>query len=165
MIELALATMITCEQPVLTRGYSREAAYVYIQGEKARKQLRDSYALGWGGESVFADLDEVQQECSEQGWDGYKATPVSPESHELAAAFLKALPIGVPVPSISADPDGQITLEWYISPRKTVSVSVSQEGELHFSALNGSSSTYGSEPFYGKAPRSIIELIQRLKAA
>lgn len=165
MIEFALATMITCEQPILTRGYSHEAAYVYNQGEKARKQLRDSYALGWGGEAVFADLDEIQQECSQVGWDGYNARPVSPESYELAASFLKALPIGIPVPTVSADPDGQITLEWYVSPRKTVSVSVSQESELHFSALNGSSSNYGTEPFYGKAPRSIIELVQRLKAA
>lgn len=165
MIELALATMIACESPTLTRGSSIAAEYVTSQTELARKHLRDSYALGWGGEEVFNELDEVQQECSEPGWDGYHAEAVAPETHYLAGEFLKALPIGIPAPSISADPDGQIALEWYISPRKTVSVSVSPDGDLHFSALNGSSSTFGTEPFFGKAPRSILDVIQRLNAA
>jgi hypothetical protein len=165
MIELALATMIACESPTLTRGSSEAAQYVNSQTELARKLLRGSYALGWGGEEVFNELDEVQQECSETGWDGYHAEPVSPETHFLAGEFLKALPLGIPVPAVSADPDGQITLEWYISPKKTVSVSISGDGDLHFSSLNGSSSIYGTESFYGKAPRNILEAIQRLNAA
>jgi hypothetical protein len=165
MIELAIATMIACESPTLTRGSSGAAEYVYSETERARKRLRDSYSLGWGGEEVFTALEEVQQECSVPGWDGYHADAVAPETHYLAKEFLKALPLGIPAPTVSADPDGQITFEWYRSPRKTVSVSVSPDGDLHFSALNGSSSVFGSEPFYGKAPRNILEVIQRLKIA
>jgi hypothetical protein len=164
MIGLALATMIACEYPTLTRGSSGTAEYVYSQNELARKRLRESFALGWGGDEVFNELDEVQQECSLPGWDGYHAQAIDPGTYFLASKFLKSLPLGIAAPSVSADPDGEITFEWYNSPRKTVSVSVSSYGDLHFSALNGSSSTFGTEPFYGKAPQSILELIQRLKA-
>jgi len=165
MIELALATMIACESPTLTRGSSLAAEYVYTQTERARKRLRNSYSLGWGGEEVFTELEEVHQECLTSGWDGYQAEAVAPETYHLANEFLKALPLGIPVPSVSADPDGQIAFEWYVSPRKTVSVSISRDGDLHFSSLNGSSSVFGTETFYGKAPRNILEVIQRLKMA
>jgi hypothetical protein len=162
MIELALATMIACESPSLTHGSSFEAEYVSLESERVRKRLRDSFSLGWGGEGVFAELQEVNEQCSAPGWDGYRAEAIAPETVHLAKGVLMALPLGIPVPSISADPDGQITLEWYVSPRRTVSVSVSREGELHYSALFGSSSVFGTEPFYGNAPRNILEAIQRL---
>ena len=144
MIELAPATMIACESPTLARGTSPAAAYVFTEAERARKRLRDSYSLGWGGEEVFAELDGVVQACSIPGWDGYHALPIEDATHALATDFLKSLPLGIPVPAVSADSDGQITLEWHLSPRKTVSVSVSQDGELHFAALNGGSSTFGT---------------------
>jgi hypothetical protein len=165
MIELALATMISCETPSLTRGWSGEAIYVSQQSEQARKRLRDTYAIGWGGNDVFSDLEDVVKDCSLPGWDGYSAEPIAPETHDLASEFLKALPIGTPVPTVSADPDGQITFEWYKSPRRTVSVSVSPDGDLHFASLVGSKSLFGIVPFYGQAPNDVLELVHRLKAA
>jgi hypothetical protein len=165
MIEFALATMISCETPSLTRGLSDEAAYVAQRSEQARNRLRDSYAIGWGGTEVFSDLDDVVKDCSLPGWDGYGAEPIAPETHDLASRFLKALPIGTSVPSVSADPDGQITFEWYKNPRRTVSVSVSPDGDLHFASLVGAKSLFGTIPFYGQTPIEILELVQRLKAA
>jgi hypothetical protein len=165
MIEIALATMIACESPNLTRGSSAEAKYVSCESERVRKRLRDSFSLGWGGEEVFSELQDVGDRCSLPGWDGYQAEAVAPETVHLAKSVLEALPLGVRVPSIAADPDGHITLEWYVSPRRTVSVSVSRDGELHYAALFGSSSVFGTEPFYGNAPRNIVEMIQRLNVA
>ena len=81
------------------------------------------------------------KDCSLPGWDGYSAEPIAPETHDLAGEFLKALPLGIPVPHVSADPDGQITFEWYKNPRCTVSVSLSPDGDLHFASLVGSIET------------------------
>lgn len=165
MIELALATMISCETPSLTRARSSSAVYVSNQSEKARKYLRNSYAIGWGGDDVFTELAEVASGCSLPGWDGYGAQPVNPETLAQATEFLKALPLSTPPPSVSADPDGQITFEWYKSPRRIISVSISSEGDLHFASLEGSKSFFGTVPFYGQAPTEIVEIVHRVKAS
>ena len=64
-------------------------------------------------------------------------------------------------PSVGAEPDGQITFEWYQSQRRILSVSVSQEGDLHYAALLGYSRRYGTEPFFGEIPADILKLVHR----
>jgi hypothetical protein len=46
-----------------------------------------------------------------------------------------------------------------------LSVSVSPDGELHYAALLGLSKAYGTEPFFGEAPRPILDLIFRVGSA
>ena len=69
------------------------------------------------------------------------------------------------MPSIGAEPDGQITVEWYRSPQRTLSVSISPDGELHYAALLGSAKTCGTEPFTGAVPNVVADLIHRVTAA
>lgn len=109
----------------------------------------------------FPDLEE----CREPNWDGYGAQPVGDQTYHLAHEFLKALPLGIPVPSLGAEPDGHVTAEWYQSPQRTLSVSISPEGELHFAALLGSAKTYGTESFIGAVPKVLVDLIHRVGAA
>jgi hypothetical protein len=111
---------------------------------------------------AFEALFQTFEECREPNWDCYGAQPVREETYDLAHQFLTALPLSTPVPSIGAEPDGQITVEWYRSPRQTLSVSVSPEGDLHFAALLGSGKTYGTEPFIGEVPKIISDLIRRV---
>ncbi|MFH0937823.1 MAG: hypothetical protein V1899_00835 [Planctomycetota bacterium] len=68
----------------------------------------------------------------------------------------------VPMPSVGAEPDGHVTLEWHHSSRRTLSVSVSPDGELHYAALFGASKVYGTEPFFGNVPKSILDLISQV---
>jgi hypothetical protein len=105
------------------------------------------------------------EECRIENWDGYGAQPVIKETFLIAEQLLKSFPLGTRSPSIGAEPDGQLTLEWYQSPRRTLSLSVSPEGTLHYAALLGSSRAYGSEPFAGKVPESIMTLIKRVPSA
>ena len=108
-------------------------------------------------------IDAVALECSQSNWDGYSAVPVLPETIERARRFLDALPIGTHTPTAGADPDGDVTLEWYCSPRRTLSVSITPNGELNYAALIGSDKAYGTEPFLGEIPKPILELIVRIK--
>lgn len=131
--------------------------------EDGIQKLQDSYTLGQ--KESLIELNRVYDSCRTSGWDGYGALPVSIYAFESAARLLLALPLGTPAPSIGAEPDGHITLEWYKSPRRTLSVSVSPEGLLHFAALIGPSKQYGTEPFYGNMPQAILDLIYRVSLA
>ena len=146
-------------------GASETAGFIATQMEKWRRQLQHSYTLGQEAKGSLNELYQVFNECRNSNWDAYGAKPVSKEILQYASQLLAALPLGTPAPTLGAEPDGQITLEWHRSPRRTLSVSVSQEGDLHYAALIGVGRHYGTEPFYGEAPKIILDLIRRVLAA
>jgi hypothetical protein len=114
---------------------------------------------------VCDELNFISEKCREANWDGYQAEPVSEDTYQLAGQLLKALPLGSSMPVIGAEADGHLTMEWFRSPRRTLSVSISPAGELHYAALMGASKAYGTEPFFGEVPEAIMNLINRIMAA
>lgn len=150
--------------PVPSYATSDTARFVASQIEESWQQLQKSYAFGMSGKGVFGELYRTLEECREPNWDGYGALPVIDSTYHLAQKFLEALPLGTQAPSICAEPDGHLTVEWYRSPRRTLSVSISPDGFLHYAALIGSATAYGTEPFFGEAPKAIVELIHRVMA-
>ena len=145
-------------------GASKTADFVASQIEEGRKRLQDSHTFGQKAKESLGEFYRIFTMCRHANWDGYGAEPVSPEAFRQAYRFLEALPLGTPAPSVGAEPDGHITLEWYYSPRRTLSVSISPEGELHYAALLGVKKAYGTEPFFGEAPRDVVDLIHRAVA-
>lgn len=143
---------------VVAGGESPAARYVQEQVEECAQGLQESTALGME-QAIRGALADVWDECSQEGWDGYGAMPVAEASLVLARDFLRSLPLGVSVPSIGAEPDGEITLEWGSRPRHRLSISVSSGGDLHYAALLGPSTRYGTEPFFGDVPGVILRLI------
>jgi hypothetical protein len=141
---------------------SPTALFVDKEAQRGRRLLQESRVLGFRGKGAFDELNQVYAECLEPNWDGYGAMPVSNTTYQLAYEFLDALPLGTPLPSFGAEPDGHLTLEWHHSPSWTLSVSVSPEGELHYAALLGTRRAYGTEPFFGDAPNVIMDLIQQV---
>ena len=71
--------------------------------------------------------------------------------------------MGTAIPSIGAEPDGQITMDWGRSKRRRLSVSVSADGDLHYAALLGPGKTCGTEPFFGEIPGTILNLIRQVR--
>ena len=133
----------------------------YVQKQLADQQcyLHKSAALGI--EHLLLDeLAETWQECSQPDWDGYNALPVTWDTYQHALRFLRALPLGTPRPSIGAEPDGDITLEWHLAPRRTLSVSIAPDELLHYAALLGPDRTCDTEPFFGDVPARILDLIR-----
>ncbi|HJT32425.1 MAG TPA: hypothetical protein VJ783_10315 [Pirellulales bacterium] len=102
------------------------------------------------------------QACRHSDWDGFGAEPVSEHVLRNAYLLLESLPWELPVPSIGAEPDGQVTLEWHRTAWRTLSVSVTPDGELHYAALIGPNKNYGTEVFFGEAAAAIIELVRRV---
>jgi hypothetical protein len=164
IIEMAASALISIGGAP-THGASETAWFVADEAEKGHRRLQDSYAFGMAGKGVLSELLQTVKESCEPNWDGYGAEPVCDITYHLTHQFLKALPLGTPAPSIGAEPDGHLTVEWYRSPRRTLSVSISPEGDLHYAALIGTAKAFGTEPFFGEAPRAIVDLIHRVMAA
>ena len=148
---------------VASRAAGPTACYIFDASRQTREHLQKSIFLGLGSE-VFNELLEVSENCKQPGWDGDSAEPVSHDTFLNAFRFLESLPLGVQTPSVGVEPDGHITLEWYKAPRHTLSVSVSPERFLYYSALMGLRKTNGSEPFFGDVPKIILELVGKIYA-
>ena len=164
IIEMAASTILTFGS-VTTQGASDAAQFVAAEAERGRWHLQDSYAFGLGGKGVFSELYSWPIVASWATGMVTVQTPISADVYALACQFLGALPLGIAAPSVGAEPDGHLTLEWYRSPRRLLSVSVSPERDLHYAALLGPSKAYGTEAFFGDVPRTILDLIHRVQAA
>jgi hypothetical protein len=148
-----------------SRGASATAGYIAKQALERRQRWLNSYKFGEKLSVPRKELQQIFQDCNQPNWDGYEAMPISSETYELAYQFLDSLPLDTPTPSLGAEPDGQIAFEWYQSPRRTLSISMSGDGDLHYAALSGSSTHYGTEPFYGETPGTILDIIRRISVA
>lgn len=144
-----------------TLARSDASGYVAKKIAEVWEHLRGSNSLGAGIGAAAEELRGVAEECGSAGWDGYGAAPIAQETIRQAERFLNALPLGMIAPSVGAEPDGHITFEWYRSPRRILSVSISREGEIHYAALLGTSRHYGTELFFGEISSDILNLIHR----
>src|SRR6266404_6219955 len=127
-------------------GFSDEAQAIAQAAERQKRKLRDTATLG--NAAAFDELGNVWEECKNSNWDGYNAPAVTQDTLRNAYVFLESLPHGIPAPSIAAEPDGELALEWHRSARRTLSVSVTADGNLHYAALFGPNRVYGTEVFF-----------------
>lgn len=112
--------------------------------------------------SWIQQLDNLCSEATEENWDGEGALPVQHGAREKAIAFVRALPMGTPLPECSIDPDGEISLGWHGPNDYVFSVSVGRTGRLSYAGLFGNSDGYGTEWFTGTAPAEITVHLARL---
>ncbi len=110
-------------------------------------------------------LYQIYKDCSQPGWDGYDAYPVSADTLELAIRVLNSLSPDFPQPSFGAEPDGQLTMEWYRSPHRVLSVSISPLGILYYAVTIGAEQNYGRMPFLGKFPDTLGDWIRKVNRA
>ena len=87
---------------------------------------------------------------------------VSEEVKDTAIRFIQNLPLGFPQPEVSAEPDGNINLEWYRNPRRVISVSIAPNNRLHWAALIGTESPRGAVRYIDRIPHMILDQIARV---
>jgi hypothetical protein len=162
--KLVLATMSSSFiAGTASAAVSREASFLGEQLEKPRLALQTTETFGHA--ALTDALDELADGCAAPNWDGHGAEPLSTDTIEEARRVIASLPLGTARPEIGIEPDGQITLEWYRSPRFVLSISISPQAELHYAALLGPTRRYGTEPFFGELPPAILDLISTVTAA
>ena len=144
-------------------GYAGKiASFVAEEREKSRDRLEKSIVLGLAAKGTFQELDEVYEECSSAGWDGEQAEPISREVVEYTILFLESFPLGIEAPEISAEPDGAITLEWYRSPTRVISISINPDGWIYYAALIGTSRRHGGDCALIGVSDDILKLISQV---
>lgn len=90
------------------------------------------------------------------------AVPVDQDTLEAAIAFASLLPRSLPIPEVSADPDGEISFDWIGPSRKMFSVSVNKAGRLAYAGWFAENSTiHGTENFSDSLPQEIVRSLSR----
>ncbi len=126
----------------------------------SRADFRQSSTFG--NQSAIGELHDVWKECSANGWDGHGAFAVERETYTAAYCVIDSLPFGFPLPSIGAEPDGQLTMEWRKGPRRVLSVSVDSKGFLHYAGLFGLDQRYGTLVLFSNVPDELLRLVREL---
>lgn len=157
-LQSASGSFVTVGSPGVGDDLRRLEALLY----DAVERLLDSVALGKPLQDASRQLYQVLEQCGRSNWDGYGAQPVLFDSYEKAKRFVRSLPFGIPVPEVSAEPDGEITLEWFAAPTRVFSVSVGPDNELNYAGLFGASRTYGTEVFHDEIPEVVLSHIKRV---
>ena len=128
----------------------------------AIKQFRKTETL-WPLDELHQRLDEVFEECSQEGWDGYDAIPISEAAYHEAKKLIERIPVTIiPMPELIPEPNGEIAFEWYRGSRKIFVASVSGKNEIIYAGLFGINKTHGTEFFGDNLPFTILNNLIRL---
>lgn len=126
-------------------------------------ELRRSITLGRNTD-VLRSLENLFEECSKEGWDGYEASPITEDAYLEARRLIINLPINLRMPEVVPEPSGEIGLEWSHGKDRVFIVSLSGKNELIYAGLFGINKVHGVEYFGDAVPLTILENIRRLFA-
>jgi hypothetical protein len=144
-------------------GFSVEAGLARDGARTALRAVAGSEHLLGRRAKAIAELSALAKECSETGWDGESAAPVSVPSFRNACDFVWALPDSLPIPEFAAEPDGAISLDWIRGPYLLLSVSIGPSQRLAWAWLDGSDSGHGVLRFDGASiPDRLLDEIRRV---
>jgi hypothetical protein len=111
--------------------------------------------------TVISEISALALECSEPNWDAYGARPMSPIAASRAVELILALPDGIPLPEVAADPDGSVSLDWISSRRRTLSLNVGESTHLAYAWIDGTDRGYAVEIFNEhEVPAPVLDAIR-----
>jgi len=106
------------------------------------------------------ELFSVFEECSDSDWDAYGAIALSPEAFEETQWFLRRIPLGIAMPEIVPEPDGDIGLLWTGTGGKTFVVSFDGTSMVTFAGLlGGGNKIHGTSRFISSIPKNILDIL------
>ncbi len=112
---------------------------------------------------LISSMQNLCQEYSSQGWDGYDAEPIFRSACDEAMRFIRLLPFNIDLPEVVPEPTGSIALEWYKRKDHLFVASLSGNGTIEYAGLFGSGNkSYGSERLGGFIPPIILHHIHRI---
>jgi hypothetical protein len=145
-----------------TRSTARSEAAMVLDAmrDDIRRHLLTSFSMRNATEHALRELEEVQVEAN-MGC-GEAANAISPATYDFARFFVEALPTTAPSPEVSADPDGEIALDWIFGPKKALTVSIGPTGRCSFAWMLGKRTYSGTDWLDDGIPASIIYALGQL---
>lgn len=140
----------------------------FSEGAETLERVRDDEAkrrdetVTFSRQPLYDQLIDLFLQCSQPGSDGEDSYPVERETLMIAKQFIESLPAEFRAATMAGEPDGHIGLEWYVHPRRILTVSINPKGILHWAALIDAEDPRGSCPFYGEMPRTLLYWIARV---
>ncbi len=109
------------------------------------------------------ELRQVRFECLTPNWDGYDSPPVEYITLIHAETFLYNLPDDVAKPDLGAEPGGLLTLEWYQSLGRLLSISIGKNNCIYYAAIYDGEKWCGHKILKGnKIPQIVLDLIRKV---
>ncbi len=142
---------------------SSEARVVSDGAQEVVRAAERSETLFGEKARVLSSLNLLAAECSNAGWDGGDAQPLNLAALLAAESIIRALPEGIPVPEVAAEPDGEISLDWFRSRHCLFSLSVGTSSQLAYAWLDGANRGHAVASFDGvQLPDRVIQEIQKI---
>jgi hypothetical protein len=162
---LALGVTIPALMVSPCTAVSSQAVQIQRSRYEIASSAEQSIALFGERDGVLSMICEIEKECGFADWDGYGALPVS-ELHALKAKnFVKHLPMHIPMPEVSPEPDGSLSLDWTTSRSRRFSVSIGSSDRLAYAWIDGSDRGHAVARFDSEAiPSRILEGIRSIQA-
>ena len=140
-------------------GSSPEAKKFELQTERVVAHFRDRASR----QRALQELHEVWSRQGSTNQNGNHVDTIARETYELSKRFLNCLPSEVCSPEVSADPDGEISLDWYEGPTKQLSVSIGPGGKMTYAGIFGQGiKAHGTEAFDDAIPATVFDGIRRV---
>jgi hypothetical protein len=161
MIEFAIGPTHHGTVPPAATAVSEEAQAVEHDLADSFNSLLRTSTYVEPREQVFRELEAVAEECAVHNWDCYDAQPVSARAIGCAWKLLDQLVDDFPRPEVSADPDGEVSLDWLDGVERGLSISVNAEGRLSYAGFFGRSKAHGVEFLQDEIPEGVMEALRR----
>jgi hypothetical protein len=161
------AVVAGCNNPyayfLADTAMSDEASYLRRTTAEDIEETEQSWALFEKKSKVIRDIRGLYEECFDANWDGYGAVGVSRSAMLRAIAIIFRLPDVIPMPEVSAEPDGAISLDWEVARNRVFSISISGDDRLSYAWLDRGERGHGVATLNsGGIPTRIIKTIKEI---
>ncbi len=147
---------------ISTQGFSTEATSIAEGKQSILNRFFETVSMGERSRNISQRTAEIASIARVRGWDGYDGLPVTIGTHYYARRFMFRLPEHLPLPELSADPDGAISMEWYRTPDWIFSISIDDTGKIDYSGIFADKKVIGSSFFVEEIDSDIIDYIGRI---
>lgn len=148
--------------PFSQTGMSSEAERLHRNWKDLFASIANSIAMGSQYQNLLSALATWARDAAVDNWDGQGASHVNKGSLDYAGRIAQMLPVTVPAPEVSVDPDGEVSIDWQRDPRRSLSMSIDATGTLRYASIVGSSENFGLEPWRDEIPESVFHLLQKV---
>jgi len=147
-----------------THGVSNDAQFIMGILDDIILPLQNDITFAARRNRILDNLLKAASEASVNNWDSYGAKSVTFNSFQNAISFLTHFPSSFQDPDVAVDPDGEVLLEWHVSPRRRFLVSIGDRGTVSYAGIFGIAKIHGTEEFVDKIPEMVIQGVARVFA-
>lgn len=163
--ELDKALIIPAIFASVASGACADSQYFEGQLQNIRQHTYDIFSFSQLKRAALEELNEVANEASTQGWDGYGANAIDTEAYIRAKRFLSHWPEELPFPELGAMPDGDVSLDWDFDHRRSMTILIGSENRIAYALINLDEERSGTLSYLERIPKSIISNLKELCAS